>query len=268
MEHIKVETNELLAFSSSYQNLVNNFDSICSGIISKVESYNDFWKGSFTSDMSDKVKTLKTVQKEVKTNGNSLCKFVNEAVQKYIDVDRRLADASSINNKDYPSNVKVSVHVKDQTELDKIYNESFEAANRMPKNTNGTISCVALTSSKAQASGFTPDWSGNGKDVFANIREGDHGNYVAEKYPGGNCLNDLINKKGNPVTDIIISFPQEYGGGNKWGHVIYIDQIVDGKVYFTDNRSAKTGTVCSLEEFFVKYKSNGTPNGCVHLEKK
>lgn len=269
MEGIKVETDQLIACANRYEALSEDFNNNCNRILQTVSSYENVWKGSFSTDLDDKIKKLKNVQKSITNNSTQLYTFIRTAVDKYIQVDRGLADKSTIGTADYPANVKVSVHVKDQGELQNIYNQSYHTAQGMTRNTDGSISCASLTKAKAQANGFNADWYGNGNQVYGNIAEGDHGNYVATKYPGSNCLQDLVSKEGQPITDIVISFPNSPGAGSKWGHVIYIDQIVDGKVYFSDNRNPTKGVVCSVEEFLRNHQPyNGSPIGCVHLKKK
>ncbi len=272
MSEIKVETDELTAFANNYQILIDNFKKVSSDIITKTTSFQDVWKGEFSKDLSDGVKNLKSVKSNIETNGDELVKFVKAAVQKYTDVDRKLADASSIGNEDYPSNVRVSVHVKNSGELSKTYSDATARAKQMQHNPNGSISCAAMAKSKALVNGFNADWYGNGNQVYGNITAGEHSNFTATKYPGNNCLKDMINAEGQPITDIVISFPKSPTYGNKYGHVIYIDQIVDGKVYYSDNwGNTVNGVVAvSIDDFLAKYNryGNGSPIGCVHLKKK
>ena len=270
MAGIKVETDQLMACANTYKQIADQFNQNCESIIKSVAAYDDVWKGSFAEDLDEKVKKLKNVQKSVYSNSIQLHDFIVAAVNKYIQVDRGLADKSTIGNADYPDNVKVSVHVKNENELKDVYNRSNQIASGMTRNTDGSISCASLTKAKAQANGFDTDWSGNGNQVYGNIREGEHGNYIATKYPGGNCLKDMIGKEGSPITDIVVSFPKDPKWGDKYGHVLYIDQIVDGKVFYTDNRNPTSPRVAaSIDEFLAKYAPyNGSPVGCVHLKKK
>jgi uncharacterized protein YukE len=266
MSKIVVETDELTAFATKYKKLVDEFDKVSEKIISKTKSYDDYWKGSFTSDLDEKVKSLTSVRKAVVENGNSLVTFVNGAVEQYIKVDRNLADQSTINNSDYPDNVKVSVHVMSQQELQSIYSNSTNTTN-IGYNPNGSYSCAWLSKRKAQQHGFNANWSGNGKDVVNNIKETN--DYSVTKYSGGNCLQDLINSEGQPVTDVVVSFPLSPNYGSQYGHVLYIDQIVDGKVYYSDNTNPSKACVKTIDEFLSYYKKyNGTPSGCAHLKKK
>ena len=269
MALIKIETNDLTACANKYKVLADDFNNNCNSLLAKISEYDNVWKGSFTQDLDEKVKKLKSAQKSIYNNSIQLADFIDKAVEQYKKVDRGVAEQSSTGTEDYPNNVNVSVHVKSQQELQDIYNKSAARANTMTKNVDGSTSCASLTKAKAIENGFNADWYGNGNQVYNNISAGEHSNFIATKYEGGDCLQKLIDSKGQPVSDIVISFPQEYGGGTRWGHVVYIDQIVDGKVYFTDNRAPSTGKTMTVEEFVSKYtNSNGTPIGCVHLTAK
>lgn len=268
---VKVETDQLKACSETYKKLAESFLSACNIIETRLEEDKNYWQGSFANDIDAKISEFKKINNEkIYQDIIALSNFLDEAVEKYIKWDTgSIPKDETYGSADYPDNVKASVHVKNSQELQDIYNKSKSKAENMTRNVDGSISCASLTKAKAEANGFNVDWSGNGNQVYGNIAAGEHSNYVATKYAGGNCLQDLINAEGNPITDIVISFPNEYGGGNKWGHVLYIDQIVDGKVYFSDNTSPAAGKVLSIDEFLTKYKKwNGTPIGCVHLKKK
>ncbi|MCH5314356.1 MAG: hypothetical protein J1E81_00475 [Eubacterium sp.] len=269
MASIKLETNDLTACAQKYKTIADDFNKNCNSVLSKISEYDNVWKGTFTQDLDSKVDKLKSVQNSIYTNCLDLVDFINKAVEQYIKVDKGLAAQSTIGTADYPDNVKVSVHVKSSQELQDIYNASKQKANNMTKNVDGSISCASLTKAKAEANGFNADWNGNGNQVYNNISAGEHSNYAATKYAGGNCLQDLIKAEGEPITDIVISFPKSPSYGTKYGHVLYIDQIVDGKVYFSDNIAPTTGKVLTIDQFLKNYaNSNGTPIGCVHLKKK
>lgn len=134
---------------------------------------------------------------------------------------------------------------------------------------SGTVNCTWYTGKKCDSNGFNLNYfsPGNGKDWYNGIQSTD--TYNATKYAGENCLSDLINAKGDPVTNIVVSFPYSYKGG-EYGHVLYIDQIVDGNVYYSDNGSPGKRICVTIDEFLAKYKNsgNGSPIGCVHLESK
>ena len=267
MNRISVGTNELKACAATYKNLANAFDANCENLMKKIDEYESFWKGSFSKDFDEKVTKIKKVRKSIVKNSAELAAFIEAAVEKYIQVDQGLAQSSEIGNKDYPGNV---IHIRDGDELNKYYSEAVSAASKGTKNVGGGLSCAELTKAKMKLNGFYMERIGNGNQTYANIVSNDRFN--AEKYPGGNCLNDLINSTGQPVKDIVISFPYAASEKNrKYGHVIYIDQIVDGKIYYSDNwGETKKGVVCDLNQFFEKYppKKFGTPIGCTHLTKK
>lgn len=269
---ISVQTDDLLACADQYRNLANQYNTAWTTVENKLQECREYWQGSFSTDFDEVLKSVQDVRNKIYDNTTQLADFITTAVQHYIDVDRGIAQRidESHSDADYPDTVKASVHIKNDQELRDVYNRSAEAAKKLQRNPDGSVSCAALTREKAIANGFNVDWSGDGKNVYGNIYEGEHSNFTAKKYKGTNCLNDMIAAEGNPVTDIVISFPRSPKYGDKFGHVIYIDQIVDGKVYFSDNGSPnQPRSSASISEFLSRYaSSNGSPIGCVHLKKK
>lgn len=156
--------------------------------------------------------------------------------------------------------------IKSSEELQQLYNNSVHDG--IGKNPNGSVSCAALVKRKAEQHGFAPNWYGNGKDVVNNITE--TASYSVSKYMGNNCIKDLIAAEGDPITDIVISFPSSPSYGTKYGHTIYVDQIVDGKMYFTDNRNPSVAKCMTIDEFIRTYNASscGYPSGCAHLKSK
>lgn len=156
--------------------------------------------------------------------------------------------------------------IKSSEELQQLYNNSVHDG--IGKNPNGSVSCAALVKRKAEQHGFAPNWYGNGKDVVNNITE--TASYSVSKYMGNNCIKDLIAAEGDPITDIVISFPSSPSYGTKYGHTIYVDQIVDGKMYFTDNRNPSVAKCMTIDEFIRNYNASscGYPSGCAHLKSK
>ncbi|MGN1418908.1 MAG: hypothetical protein ACI4W6_06245 [Acutalibacteraceae bacterium] len=278
MSSIKLETNDLKACAQKYSSLADEFNNNCNSIINKISEYNNVWIGNFTQDLEEKVKKLKEVQKSIYSNSVQLADFINKAVDQYIKVDRGLADAATIGTADYPDNVKVSVHVKNTDELAAmeagILADNTKACGRFNKTyagiEKGRVNCTWYAGKKAEANGFGLSFapgSANGADWFDRIQSTD--SYNAVKYSGNNCLNDMINKEGQPITDIVLSFPYAKSENVKYcGHVLYIDQIVDGTVYYSDNGQPGNRKTCTVEELLGRYVENGSPVGCVHLKKK
>lgn len=274
MAEIKVETDELLGCATRYKNLAENFNNVANSVQSKFREYENYWKGSFSTDLADKTKKLASVQKSIYSNCTQLASFINDAVAKYIAVDQGLANQTTINNADYPP-VTVSYQEKPMSgsELQNLYNNSTNTTDiGYNDSAHTSISCAWLTKRKARQHGFDPSWTGNGNQVYRDIRE--TSDYSVTKYDGNNCLSNLITSEKQPITNVVISFSDSYyyhkgSSSQNFGHVIYIDQIVDGKVYFSDNTSPSTAKVYTIEEFMAKYNnSNGSALGCAHLKKK
>lgn len=273
---IKVETDELSASATTYRKEAESIKTTGDQILEKFHLLDNCWKGGFSKDFSSQTNALKKAVYDIYENSIKLSTFVEGAVKTYIEIDRGLKLRTDVDKADYPYNVTVSVHIKTQEELSKLYSEAIEIASKGVRNKGGGISCAGVTKAKMKLNGFEMDRIGNGNECYSNINSTDQFN--ADKYPGANCLYDLLNTKGQPITDIVVSFP--YGASEenrRFGHVVYIDQIVDGKVYYSENYGeAKKGLVCSVEKFLSNYSSkkangqtrNGEPIGCVHLTKK
>ncbi len=84
------------------------------------------------------------------------------------------------------------------------------------------------------------------------------------KYPS---LEKLIEEnKNRPIYNVVVSFERNPGGTN--GHVLLIDAIINGKVYYSDNYQPGVLVVCnSVRDFKNKYSgSNGSILGVVHMK--
>ena len=270
---IYVETDQLKACASEYDRLADQFQNDWKIIESKLKECENYWQGSFTTDMDNVMKKVKKAREDIYENTIKISTFIKSAADLYVkydgDIAKALQDNPSLNAADYPDNVIASVRIKTDEELGEFYHQATEIAKKGTRNPDGGVSCSALTLAKMQINGYQLEKIGNGNEVYSNINSTD--SFDAHKYEGGNCLYDLLNETGQPVNDIVISFP--YGARKQTkhlGHAIYIDQIVDGTVYFSDNRGKTTELrKKTVAEFLSMYNnSNGTPIGCVHLKKK
>lgn len=99
--------------------------------------------------------------------------------------------------------------------------------------------------------------------------------YTQKKYPGNNCLYDIVKQLGNEVYNIVISFRHQYGytdANPGAGHAVFIYAIVDDIVYFAEsysNSTAKEGSPITMDlgTFYSKYTgSYGDALGAVYFE--
>ena len=270
MGKILVKTSELKACAAAYRNLSASFDTNCNNLLKKIDEYESVWKGSFSKDFDGKVTKIKKVRKSVVKNSTELATFIDGAVEKYIQVDKGLAQSSQIGNNDYPSNVvDDSEAIPTQEELqNNIYNVLEAHADEIPNNPakyGGTKNCVEVSKYKAKLHGFNLyGFSGlGGANGYNNIHETD--SYSVTKYGGANALKELVEKEGQPITNIFVSMGHP--------HTIYIDKIENGIVYFSDNRNLSGAKTCSIDNF-PGYKKDGkidtsyTIGGVAHLKKK
>ena len=115
----------------------------------------------------------------------------------------------------------------------------------------------------------------NGNKFYGNLTDGGvtASGYKQVKYPGKTCLDDILDANGGIAYNIVISFNAFYSssGYNPYGHVVFINAIIDDMVYYSESFSMSRGQegapqVYSLSNF-TKYYYNyfGNPIGAVHM---
>lgn len=120
---------------------------------------------------------------------------------------------------------------------------------------------------------------GNGNQWYKKIKNKQvtwPSKYDCQCIDGNNALETIIaNNNGEPVYNIVISYehayraksnvPQEY---DSCGHVMMIDAIIDGVVYFSDNYNNKANSK-TVSEFKQYYNSHyGNILGAAHFTEK
>ena len=138
---------------------------------------------------------------------------------------------------------------------------------------NCNIAAAYQLLAKGVYTGSEPDYQGGGSEWYYDYRDKNStsGGYNVVTIGGSNCIDELINKYGNNLSNIAVS----YGTGGTSGstHVVVISAIIDGEVYFTDSfrygSSPEGGCrVWSLSFFKSEYKRmNGNPYGLVYFSK-
>lgn len=126
---------------------------------------------------------------------------------------------------------------------------------------------------KGVYTGSEPDYQGGGSDWYYDYtdKKSTSGGYNVVTIGGAGCIDELVNKYGDNIYNIAVS----YGTGGTSGstHVVVISAIIDGEVYFTDSfrygSSPEGGCrVWSLSFFKSEYKRmNGNPYGLVYFSK-
>ncbi|MCM1309043.1 MAG: leucine-rich repeat protein, partial [Butyrivibrio sp.] len=98
----------------------------------------------------------------------------------------------------------------------------------------------ALGISVKTANGFT----GNGNTWYTYLLDNieTESGHTQVKYAGANCLQDIVNANGgNPVYNIVVSWPYSYGADRSFGHVVFIHAIIDGQVYYCESYGTSFG---------------------------
>jgi hypothetical protein len=135
-------------------------------------------------------------------------------------------------------------------------------------NKGGEKSCTYYTLEKLREKGldFLFDDSGGVGPGFANGGNWYDHSAGGPKFGGSNAIYDIINQYGEPVENIVISF--QGGGSGDTGHVLLIDKIENGVVYFSDNLMNKyhlQPQAVPLAEFHSRYGNFATMVGAVYV---
>lgn len=121
--------------------------------------------------------------------------------------------------------------------------------------------CGVYVTFQLKALGIFSDmksYCGNGNAWYNGVNQ-QHvsGNYILKKYPGTYCLENIIRGKGNSVYNVVVSFSK-----GRFGHVMFIHAILNGRIYFTDsyrfnNIEARKLHVLSIPAFKKHYANKG-----------
>lgn len=92
--------------------------------------------------------------------------------------------------------------------------------------------------------------------------------YRLKKYPGQNCLEDIIHDSGYAAHNIVVCFSR-----GRYGHVLFIHAILNGRVLFTDsfafhNIEERKMHILSVSAFKQRYFGRGHRLiGALHFKK-
>lgn len=98
--------------------------------------------------------------------------------------------------------------------------------------------------------------------------------YKQVKYPGASCLYDILEANGGVAYNIVISFKAFYSSNGSYvpyGHVLFINAIINNTVYYSESFSMRRGQegapqVYSLDNFINYYYDYfGDPIGAIHM---
>lgn len=121
--------------------------------------------------------------------------------------------------------------------------------------------CGVYVTFQLKALGIFSDmksYCGNGNEWYHGVgQQHVSGNYNLKKYPGAHCIEDIIREKGSSVFNIVVSFSK-----GRFGHVMFIHAIINGRIYFTDsykfnNIEARKLHVLSIPGFKMHYANKG-----------
>ncbi len=93
--------------------------------------------------------------------------------------------------------------------------------------------------------------------------------YKQVKYWGKNCVQDILDANGGIAYNIVVSYNIQSGQYAKYGHVLFINAIIDNMVYYSESFSTSRGAegvpqVYSLSNF-LNYYSRYETIGAIHM---
>lgn len=115
-------------------------------------------------------------------------------------------------------------------------------------------------------------YNGNGAYAKYANQTKTSGGYNIKAYPGKNVLQQIVDDSGGNTYDIMVCFdksPTE--AGKKYGHVLFIHAILDGKVYYSESFASsgiKEGAcrIKTIKQFNTAYRAY-TWDGAIHFYK-
>lgn len=143
--------------------------------------------------------------------------------------------------------------------------------------------CGAMVDWQVLLLGITAKMEGNnGKDEFDHFKNEDYSSggyrinaYSAKQYDLAEALNAITDNGTEDAYNILVGFQRtNTTAGRKYGHVVFIHAILNGKVYFSESFSTRfAGTyydegepiVCTIKEFAKYYNSWTTLDGVIHF---
>ena len=122
------------------------------------------------------------------------------------------------------------------------------------------------------------DFRGNGNRWYSNFEDVDKtsGGYYAYREAGSDCLEKLVDKYGDGLTNIVVSFPVQAGYSSRYpgaGHAFVIYRLENGIAYYSESFAYdghREGEVIAenADDLIARYtKRHGAPTGCVLLSK-
>ena len=99
--------------------------------------------------------------------------------------------------------------------------------------------------------------------------------YKQVKYPGGDSLNNILADNGGVAYNIVLTFNAFYSSSSgyvPYGHVVFINAIIDGVVYFSESFTSRfsgaegSAQAKTFQQFVNYYYSYfGEPIGAIHM---
>ena len=185
------------------------------------------------------------------------------------------ADSTAVEQVAESTAVKASVNANDP--LCRQIQDTYKAAKKRARRKSFKGYCGAYVANQLVVLGINASYlSANGKntyDIYRNMDCTTGGYHVsaygAKKYSLSEALRTILQDDSSP-SNILVGFQKgTSNAGKKYGHVLFIHGIRDGRVYFSDSCARtvddvkyKEGEpiVCSLSTFvdlYAKYKLDG-----------
>ncbi len=146
--------------------------------------------------------------------------------------------------------------------------------------------CGALVSWQLKIMGITDRYMGaNGKDQYDTYKNMDYtsGGYRVKPYPATKynlkeALNAITENGTKDAYNILVGFQRTNTyAGQKYGHAVFINAIVDGVVYFSESYDTRvagkqydegSAIICSIDQFYDYYRKWTVFEGAIQFNLK
>lgn len=163
----------------------------------------------------------------------------------------------------YLLNIKTADQIRNQVEH--LY--------RLKKGKNYKGLCGLYVAFQLKALGIFPEsrsFYGNGNTWYRGVgSQHISKSYILKKYPGALCLENIVQENGSPVYNIVLCT-----NNGRYGHVLFIHAIINGRMYFTDsfkfhNIEAGKLHIMNISNFINRYLGKGhTFLGALYFKEK
>jgi uncharacterized protein YukE len=247
MAQVKMNYEQVIDIATKMSNNAAAFANNQKTLEGCIKALGNACSGNLASTMQSELKGANTKIVSIQESMKSLASFVTNAANAIREADMRYTDSTG--TYEYHTNRGYLPNTPERTPDDNYYTAANGVEGSVYKWNDlayTQVSCTYHTLKRLREHGrdfpFSYAGGANGKEWFSNCTG-------VPKIAGSNPLSSVVNKFGNPIENIVISC----GANEEFGHVMLIDKIENGMVYFSEHcpipSSWGIGPPCSIDTF-------------------